>query len=822
MRSSLTARAAAAVALLAVLIIGGFVLLTAGIQRLDSAQNGSDQALAVVSAGGMLENTVLDMQSAVRGFAETGTPGEVQAYRAAVAAYPGQARTLERLTSEEPSLHAQAVAISTAIDGYVRGWADPVMRRGQSDRAAAQRAVAAGTSRRLVNGIRRQFTRLDRAQLTMQAGERASAEHAATVTLVLGIAGLAACVLVLVGFVVSAQLTIARPVRRLQAAARRVRDGDLAARVPVGGIREVAELGTAFNAMTEELEAVRDEVEQQNAELQGQQVELESALTEVEQQRERTEAAHQFATQLAAQSGMEVIAGLALREIADQAHAEVGALYLLDERSGLITLRANRGARSGDFAAELAAGSGLAGRAVAEQRPVTISYPGTSLRLPGLIGDREVQHELHLPLLQRGRAIGVLSLGRSREAEFTAGETATLAELAQTASLACAEAMVLRRVEVLAGELQVVMDSTDEGIYRRDLAGRITYINRAALEQTGYTAGELLDQDAHRMLHHTHLDGTDYPAAGCPLAQVVAERAGAQFTGEVFWRKDGTPFPIDCSAYPFFDGDQVTGAVITFRDISERKMAETQLAAQYQAARVLAQAESVDEALPGLLAIHCEQMGWQVSAMWITDDDSSLMRCLFAVGRPGTEEQVSVLRQAMVAAGHGAVGRAWQLGESVQEAGAEGRSAAGPAGAQDCELAVPFRRNGMTVVVQLIGPARLATPGMITTVETIGAQVAQFTDRKEAEAAAAQMKDQFVATVSHELRTPLAAMDGWLHILLDGDPGPLNDDQRRFVANASHELRTPLAAERILLQVALADPGASAQSLRSACQEVLE
>ena len=43
------------------------------------------------------------------------------------------------------------------------------------------------------------------------------------------------------------------------------------------------------------------------------------------------------------------------------------------------------------------------------------------------------------------------------------------------------------------------------------------------------------------------------------------------------------------------------------------------------------------------------------------------------------------------------------------------------------------------------------------------------------------MKDQFVSTVSHELRTPLAAMDGWLHILLDGEPGPLNEEQRRFL-----------------------------------------
>jgi signal transduction histidine kinase len=47
------------------------------------------------------------------------------------------------------------------------------------------------------------------------------------------------------------------------------------------------------------------------------------------------------------------------------------------------------------------------------------------------------------------------------------------------------------------------------------------------------------------------------------------------------------------------------------------------------------------------------------------------------------------------------------------------------------------------------------------------------------------------------------------------------ESQRHFVANASHELRTPLAAERTLLQVALADPQATAQTLREACQQVL-
>ena len=48
------------------------------------------------------------------------------------------------------------------------------------------------------------------------------------------------------------------------------------------------------------------------------------------------------------------------------------------------------------------------------------------------------------------------------------------------------------------------------------------------------------------------------------------------------------------------------------------------------------------------------------------------------------------------------------------------------------------------------------------------------------------------------------------------------ESQRRFVANASHELRTPLSASRALLQVAAADPDATVDSLKAACQEVLD
>ena len=243
-------------------------------------------------------------------------------------------------------------------------------------------------------------------------------------------------------------------------------------------------------------------------------------------------------------------------------------------------------------------------------------------------------------------------------------------------------------------------------------------------------------------------------------------------------------FPIDCSAFPLFDEDAVTGIVVTFRDITEGKQAEHQLAAQYRTARVLAEAESVQEALPEVLKLCCDELGWQMGLAWTPGQDGSGMHCQAAYARPSWEEPLALLSHETITRDQGAVGQAWERGQYVFVPGPAGLSRPGRAGdgLPPGELAIPVAWDGeVGGVVQLIGAVLPGSDGQPEAIEAITAQLFQYAERKRSDQEATRMKDQFVSTVSHELRTPLAAMDGWLHILLDGEPGPLNEEQHRFL-----------------------------------------
>jgi PAS domain S-box-containing protein len=834
-RGGLTQRTMLASILIGVLVVANSVVLFLAFWSLRAEGRQDNQAVNALATSHALEGSVLDMSTGVRVYLISGHPDQLRFYQAALSKYPKQVRELDQLTAGNPALHARVTSIDDAIAGYVQRWTEPIIKLSRSDLVASRRVSASNAATQPVVRIRNQFVALDRQQQVMSRVRWAGAQHNAALGLGFGLAGLVGALLLLVAGAIALHWTVVGPVKRLADATGRLRAGDLSARVPERGLAELGELAVGFNAMAQELESARDEVEHQNAELQGQQAELQRVLVSAEGQKEEAKALHRFGEQLAVQTQVEQVATVALREIADYAQAQVGVVYVLNEQAGVITFRGSRGMRAEDFNRELAPGEGLAGRAAAEQRPVTAGWDESSMRLPGLVSQREVRHEVHLPMLHRDRVIGVLSLGRSGNEDFTPAQVDRLGTLVQTATLACAEALSLRRLEVLASELQSVMASTDQGICRVDLSGRVTYINRAALEQTGWAEAELLGRNAHDAMHHTHPDGTPYPAADCPLLRAVHDNEGTRLSGEVFWRRDGSRFPVEASAYPIRDGGGVVGGVITFHDVSERRMAERQLTAQYQTARVLAEAESVREALPRVLELCCDQLGWQMSLVWVPAKDDHELRCLAAYARPGWEEQLALLSHETVTRDRGTAGRAWARRQPVFVPGLDGavprqdgpfqdgpqqdgrpqngsplngRQQDGRDGVPCGELAVPLTRGGeVMAVVQLLGPEQPRIDGLPETIETIAAQLSQYADRKRSDATAARMKDQFVATVSHELRTPLAAMDGWLHILLDGEPGPLNEEQHRFLTTVKRNSDRLMRLVGDLLLVGQMDAG---------------
>ncbi|HEY4676732.1 MAG TPA: PAS domain S-box protein, partial [Candidatus Angelobacter sp.] len=124
-------------------------------------------------------------------------------------------------------------------------------------------------------------------------------------------------------------------------------------------------------------------------------------------------------------------------------------------------------------------------------------------------------------------------------------------------------------------KLRLVLDSTAEGIYGVDLNGSFTFCNRAALKLLGYKAIEdLMGQKMHDHIHYMRPDGRPYPACECPVLAVLSNGKAFHSVDEVYWRRDGTAFPVECWAHPQLDGLEIVGAVVTFIDIAERRRAE--------------------------------------------------------------------------------------------------------------------------------------------------------------------------------------------------------------------------------------------------------
>jgi PAS domain S-box-containing protein len=122
---------------------------------------------------------------------------------------------------------------------------------------------------------------------------------------------------------------------------------------------------------------------------------------------------------------------------------------------------------------------------------------------------------------------------------------------------------------------QLILNAAAEGMFGSDELGQTAFVNRAGAAMLGFTVEELMGKRLHATIHHSHPDGTPYLDEDCPCGKAALYGIPAVVTNEVFFRKDGSPFPVEYSANPMFDNDgKLIGTVVCFRDVSDRRAIE--------------------------------------------------------------------------------------------------------------------------------------------------------------------------------------------------------------------------------------------------------
>lgn len=175
-------------------------------------------------------------------------------------------------------------------------------------------------------------------------------------------------------------------------------------------------------------------------------------------------------------------------------------------------------------------------------------------------------------------------------------------------------------LERLSHQYELILESASEGICGLDNEGRFVFVNSAAASLLGYHVDELVGQPCHPIWHHSRIDLSPYPESECPICDGYKLGKASRLDDQIFWKKDNTSFPVSIASSPTFESGKLTGSVVVFKDITERKQAEAELAqrnvnlaAQNAIADTLSRSldleKTLDHALDAVLSIVPMELG---------------------------------------------------------------------------------------------------------------------------------------------------------------------------------------------------------------------
>ena len=398
----------------------------------------------------------------------------------------------------------------------------------------------------------------------------------------------------------------------------------------------------------------------------------------------------------------------------------------------LVRLDKNGGQRSSQFQLDISVDSRTQILTDSRGKSVLLAYqPLAGLPL-GVIAKINIQEIQSLYFLGGG-AIGLLDLGIMMAVGFI---------LAQGKSGRRQHSPKDRQ------KLPAVVASEGEGIVTFNEDGKIETFNEAAEAMFSWQASEVIGRPFRNLVNFSEQDGWDlfvlsYRQSGVKHVGALLKEFKAQ-------KKDGTVFPLSLALTESPRADQRLFTAL-LRDETEQKLAERRLAAQYAIARVLAECTTIQQATPEILQAVCNSLGWQVGVLWQVKPGTKILFCV-EVWRTSHErfsEFVTVTQRMSFAKGVGLPGRIWETGNPIwiPDAVEDPNFPRAPMAAQvglHAAFAFPIRLGDTILGVMEFFSGEIQEPdeALLHQMVSVGSQIGQFMQRKEAEMALRESEER--------------------------------------------------------------------------------
>ena len=363
------------------------------------------------------------------------------------------------------------------------------------------------------------------------------------------------------------------------------------------------------------------------------------------------------------------------------------------------------------------------------------------------------------------------------------------------------------------------VEGTEDWVWASDPDGVMTYANPAAERMVGERPGELAGRN-----FRDFVDARDHERIGAVLAECAGTGTGWTDLEVRLRHRDGSVRIVESSGGPILGpGAGIVGWRGVARDVTERRRAEMRSTALHAAARVLAEARTLDEAAPRIVRAVCEAIDWQLGAVWVIARDGRELRLR---GSWSPQEGLAELFESRLDGvrfkrGEGLPGGVWASRRAIwfpdvlPEETFVRAELAGELGLR-AAFAVPVMSGAaLEGVLEFFG-REVERPDidLLALLSTIGGYLGEFIERRRAERElavardealqASRMKSEFLANMSHEIRTPMNGVIGMNELLLDS---ALLPEQRRYAEAVRSSGETLLTIIDDILDVSKIEAG---------------